>query len=85
MCACVCVYLFFLFAHLCAHIQWKPDGAQIVFQVMVQWCCNGLVMVLYSLTVYDTMLCAFDCGGMVSWGMKLGFCICEWVGKNSAS
>lgn len=32
---------------------------------------QSLVMVLYSLTVYDTMLCAFDCGGMVSGGHEV--------------
>lgn len=62
------------------HANFLSSNAAMVLQC--------LVMELQSVTVYGTMLCSYVCmrliaGGWCVRGMKLGFCICEWVDESN--
>ena len=81
VCVCVCVCV-------CEPVVRRPVEARwhaYCLSSNAATVLQRLIMVLQSLAVCDTMLCASDCRGMVSGGMKLGFCICVWVDGSSVS
>ncbi len=61
---CICLLICLCFSILLERQQ-KPGGRKNCLSNNAATLLQSLVMVLCSLAVYDTMLCVFDCGGMV--------------------